>query len=76
MRHLAAFLPDVAIATSADYGIDVDAKEAIAFAVLAHERRAVVLGKSTLEAWYATRLTSAFGHKAGIRSTHTLEFGA
>ncbi len=62
MGHLAAFLPDVAIATSADYGIDIDAKEAIAFAVLAHEtwrrrpsnlpsatgaRRAVVLGKIT-----------------------------
>ena len=37
MAHLAAFLPEVAIATSADYGIDVDAKEAIAFAMLAHE---------------------------------------
>ena len=32
MAHLAGFLPDVAISTSADYGIDVDAKEAIAFA--------------------------------------------
>ena len=37
MAHLAAFLPQVAIATSTDYGIDADAKEAIAFAVLAHE---------------------------------------
>ena len=60
MGHLAAFLPNVAIATTADYGIDVDAKEAVAFAVLASEtwrrrpsnlpsatgaRRAVVLGK-------------------------------
>jgi anhydro-N-acetylmuramic acid kinase len=60
MAHLAALLPDVAIATTADYGIDVDAKEAVAFAILAHEtwrrrpsnlpsatgaRRAVVLGK-------------------------------
>ena len=60
MAHLAALLPDIAIATTADYGIDVDAKEAVAFAILAHEtwrkrpsnlpsatgaRRAVVLGK-------------------------------
>jgi anhydro-N-acetylmuramic acid kinase len=60
LAHLAAYLPEVTIATSSDYGIDVDAKEAIAFAVLAHEtwrgkasnlpsatgaRRAVVLGK-------------------------------
>jgi anhydro-N-acetylmuramic acid kinase len=37
MGHLAAFLPKVAIATSADYGIDVDAKEAVAFAVLANQ---------------------------------------
>jgi anhydro-N-acetylmuramic acid kinase len=36
MGHLAALLPDVAIATSSDYGVDVDAKEAIAFAVLAY----------------------------------------
>jgi anhydro-N-acetylmuramic acid kinase len=58
--HLAAFLPTVAIATTADYGIDVDAKEAVAFAILAHRtwqrkpsnlpsatgaRRAVILGK-------------------------------
>jgi anhydro-N-acetylmuramic acid kinase len=63
MSHRAAFLPEVAIATSPDYGVKVDAKEAIAFAVLAHEtwrgqasnlpsatgaRRAVVLGKITL----------------------------
>ena len=62
MGHLAAFLPGVAMATSADYGIDIDAKEAIAFALLAHEtwrgrpsnlpsatgaRRAVVLGDIT-----------------------------
>jgi anhydro-N-acetylmuramic acid kinase len=60
LAHLAAYLPGVTIATSSDYGIDVDAKEAIAFAVLAHEtwhgkpsnlpsatgaRRPVVLGK-------------------------------
>ena len=37
MAHLAAFLPHVAMATTADYGIDVDAKEAVAFAILAHE---------------------------------------
>jgi len=62
MAHLAAFLPEVAISTSADHGIDVDAKEAIAFALLAHEtwrgrpsnlpsatgaKRAVVLGDIT-----------------------------
>ena len=62
MAYLAAFLPELAIATSADYGIDIDAKEAIAFAILAHEtwrrrpsnlpsatgaKRAVVLGKIT-----------------------------
>ena len=60
MGHLAAFLPEVAIATSADYGIDVDAKEAVAFAILANRTwrrrpsnlpsatgagRAVILGK-------------------------------
>ena len=63
MAHLAAFLPGVALATSADYGIDVDAKEAIAFAILAYQtwhrrpsnlpsatgaRHPVVLGKVTL----------------------------
>lgn len=37
MGHLAALLPELALATSADYGIDIDGKEAIAFAVLAHE---------------------------------------
>jgi anhydro-N-acetylmuramic acid kinase len=62
MAHIAAFLPGVAISTSADHGIDIDAKEAIAFAILAHEtwrgrpsnlpsatgaRRAVVLGDIT-----------------------------
>jgi anhydro-N-acetylmuramic acid kinase len=60
MAHLSAFLPQVAIATSTDYGIDVDAKEAVAFAILANEtwgrrpsnlpaatgaRRPVILGK-------------------------------
>ncbi len=37
MAHLAALLPEVAVTTSAAYGINVDAKEAIAFAVLAYE---------------------------------------
>ena len=62
MAHLAGFLPAIDISTSTDYGIDADAKEAIAFAVLAHEtwrrkpsnlpsatgaKRAVVLGNIT-----------------------------
>ncbi|MGP8245446.1 MAG: anhydro-N-acetylmuramic acid kinase [Bryobacteraceae bacterium] len=62
LAHLAGFLPRMAIATSGDYGIDVDAKEAIAFAVLAWRtwhrqpgnlpsatgaRRAVALGHVT-----------------------------
>ncbi len=60
MNHLAALLPGVAVATSSDFGIDIDAKEAIAFAILGYEtwrrrpsnlpsatgaRHAVVLGK-------------------------------
>ncbi|HUE01421.1 MAG TPA: anhydro-N-acetylmuramic acid kinase [Bryobacteraceae bacterium] len=63
MAHLAGFLPGVALATSADYGVNVDAKEAIAFAILAYQtwhrrpsnlpsatgaRHPVVLGKLTL----------------------------
>jgi anhydro-N-acetylmuramic acid kinase len=62
MAHLAGFLPELALATSADFGIDIDGKEAICFAVLAYEtwrrrpanlpsatgaRRPVVLGKIT-----------------------------
>jgi anhydro-N-acetylmuramic acid kinase len=62
MAHLAGFLPGVDLSTSTDHGIDADAKEAIAFAVLAHEtwrrkpanlpsatgaKRAVVLGSIT-----------------------------
>ena len=35
MAQLAAFLPGIAISISTDHGIDADAKEAIAFAVLA-----------------------------------------
>lgn len=60
MAHLAKLLPGVEIKTTADFGIDPDAKEAVAFAVLAHEtvrgrasnlpsatgaKRAVILGK-------------------------------
>jgi anhydro-N-acetylmuramic acid kinase len=37
MALLAAFLPELRIRSSADYGVDPDAKEAIAFAVLAYE---------------------------------------
>ena len=37
MGHLAGFLPGIAISTSTEHGIDADAKEAIAFAVLAHQ---------------------------------------
>jgi anhydro-N-acetylmuramic acid kinase len=62
MHHLTALLPGISIATSTDYGVDADAKEAIAFALLAYEtlrgrpsnlpratgaRRAVVLGSIT-----------------------------
>lgn len=62
MAHLAALLPGCAISTSTDHGIDADAKEAIAFAILAHEtwrrrpsnlpaatgaNRAVILGSLT-----------------------------
>lgn len=62
MDYLAAFLPGITVASSADYGVDPDAKEAIAFAVLAYEtwhrrpgnlpsatgaRRAAVLGDIT-----------------------------
>jgi anhydro-N-acetylmuramic acid kinase len=62
MGHLAALLSNVSVATTTDYGIDSDAKEAIAFAILAYEtwrghpsnlpratgaKRAVVLGDIT-----------------------------
>ncbi len=62
MRRLTELLPDIDLRSSADYGLDPDAKEAVAFAVLAHEfaksrpgnlpsatgaRRYVVLGRST-----------------------------
>jgi anhydro-N-acetylmuramic acid kinase len=60
--HLAAFLPQARVARSSDYGVGVDAKEAIAFAILAYEtwrgrpsnvpsatgaKRAVLLGSVT-----------------------------
>ncbi len=62
MAHLAAFLPPCRITTTAEFNVNPDAKEAIAFAVLAHRtwerqtgnlpsatgaRHPVVLGKVT-----------------------------
>jgi anhydro-N-acetylmuramic acid kinase len=62
MRRLGELLPGIDVKTTADFGVDPDAKEAIAFAVLAYEhargragnlpratgaRRAVMLGKSS-----------------------------
>jgi anhydro-N-acetylmuramic acid kinase len=62
MAQIAAFLPECRVTTTAEFGIDPDAKEAIAFAVLAYRtwkhrtgnltsatgaRRAVILGKVT-----------------------------
>jgi anhydro-N-acetylmuramic acid kinase len=64
MAQLAAFLPNTRITTTAEFGIDPDAKEAVAFAILAYRtwkhqtgnlpsatgaRRAVILGKLTLK---------------------------
>jgi anhydro-N-acetylmuramic acid kinase len=64
MAQLAAFLPNTRITTTAEFGIDPDAKEAIAFAILAYRtwqrrtgnlpsatgaRRPVILGKLTLK---------------------------
>ena len=37
MGYLSSFLPGVRITTSEEFGVGVDAKEAVAFAVLAHE---------------------------------------
>jgi anhydro-N-acetylmuramic acid kinase len=62
MRRLRELLPGLTVTTTADHGIDPDAKEAIAFAILAHEfvkgrpanlpsatgaRHAALLGKSS-----------------------------
>ena len=62
MRRIRELLPDLEVGTSADHGIDPDAKEAIAFAILAYEfiqrrpgnlpsatgaRRPVLLGKGS-----------------------------
>jgi anhydro-N-acetylmuramic acid kinase len=64
MAQLAAFLPNCRITTTAEFGIDPDAKEAIAFAILAHRtwhhrpgnlpaatgaRKPVILGKVTFQ---------------------------
>jgi anhydro-N-acetylmuramic acid kinase len=64
MAQLAAFLPGTRLTTSGEFGIDPDAKEAIAFAILAYRtwkhrtgnlpsatgaRRAVILGHLTLK---------------------------
>jgi anhydro-N-acetylmuramic acid kinase len=60
LAYLKSFLPELTLKTSNQFGIDPDAKEAIAFAILAHEtwhrrpsnlpsatgaRKAVILGK-------------------------------
>jgi len=62
MGHIAAYLPGVRISTSTEHGVNADAKEAIAFAILAHAtwkrrasnvpsatgaRRAAILGNIT-----------------------------
>ncbi|MBI4559048.1 MAG: anhydro-N-acetylmuramic acid kinase [Candidatus Hydrogenedentes bacterium] len=62
MRHLRAGLPEIPARTSDDYGIPVDAREALAFAILGNEtlcgtpanvpsatgaRRSVILGRIT-----------------------------
>jgi anhydro-N-acetylmuramic acid kinase len=63
MAHLASFLPGVSMSASTDHGVDADAKEAVAFAVLAYRTwlrkpsnlpsatgaaRSVILGSITL----------------------------
>jgi anhydro-N-acetylmuramic acid kinase len=70
MAQITSLLPQVAIALTSDFGIDVDAKEAIAFALMAHEtlnrrpgnvpsatgaRHSAVLGKMS----FHTRLSGA-----------------
>lgn len=37
MAQIMSLLPQVTVSSSSEFGIDVDAKEAIAFALLAHE---------------------------------------
>ncbi len=56
MAYLSAFLPGTAVRTSSDLGIDVDAKEAIAFGILAYE------------SWHRrpANLKSATGAKRGV----------
>jgi anhydro-N-acetylmuramic acid kinase len=64
MAQIAAFLPHRRIATTAEFGIDPDAKEAVAFAILAHRtwnhlagnlpaatgaRKPAILGKVTFQ---------------------------
>jgi anhydro-N-acetylmuramic acid kinase len=65
LAYLRSFLPKLELKTSAEFGIDPDAKEAIAFAILAHEtwhrrpsnlpsatgaKKAVILGKVSFTA--------------------------
>ncbi len=50
MAYLQVFLPEVRIARSDEFGINADAKEAVAFAVLAyetHQKRASNLPSAT-----------------------------
>jgi anhydro-N-acetylmuramic acid kinase len=64
MAQITSLLPEVTVAFTSDFGIDVDAKEAIAFAVMAHEtwhrrpsnvpsatgaRHSAILGKVSLD---------------------------
>jgi anhydro-N-acetylmuramic acid kinase len=56
MAYLQAFLPDVRVLRSDEFGINADAKEAIAFAILAYETRR----KRT------SNLPSATGAKHGV----------
>ena len=62
MNHLRGLLPATKVQTTDDYGLPAEAKEAVAFAILAHQtwhrkpgtlpsatgaRRAVILGQIT-----------------------------
>lgn len=50
MNHLRGFLPETLVQTTDDYGLPAEAKEAVAFAILAHEtwhRRANTLPSAT-----------------------------